>query len=187
MPERSDFWSRRRRAVAAEEERESRDDPRARAESYGEEPALDDRTDAELLQMFGLPDPETLTPADAARFMAREIPARLRRRAIRSLFRNHPELSMPDGLQDYDLDYTKGPDAVRPARTVWQVPDRLASFAREPAGSSGAQMPDVAPSPGEIPSADEDVEVLAVPAPTEAEDEPLRPRRMSFRFEDRPA
>ena len=107
MPKASDFWSRRRRAVAAEE------DDRARIEDEAEREAteaeLETADDETLLQMLGLPDPETLTPADAARFMAREVPGRLRKRALRVLFRSHPGLSLPDGLNDYDGDYVNAP------------------------------------------------------------------------------
>ncbi len=188
MPDRSDFWSRRRRAVAAEEAVEERaaDAPAEPREAE----ALEERSDAELLEMFGLPDPDTLTPADAARFMAREIPARLRRRAFRSLFQNHPELSMPDGLQDYDHDYTDAGLASRPLRTLWKGAGRMAAAGREIAGAGQADeggaeaAPATQPGP---PPADPDLLPAAAPEsepPPAAEEDPPRPRRMVFRFEE---
>ena len=186
MPERSDFWSRRRRAVAREETRATEEGATAEADAAAE--ALSEKSDAELLAHFGLPDPETLTPADAARFMAREIPARLRRRAIRHLFRSHPHLSLPDGLQDYDQDYTDAAVNVRPDPTAWvdlrgtaaQLAKRATEEApRELAPEETAEVvaaepaPEVAPDPGFAPVPDD-----------EDPDAPPHPRRMTFRFEE---
>lgn len=194
MPDRPDFWSRRRRAVAAEkavEEAVGEAAATAPANPGGAE-APADRSDAELLEMFGLPDPDTLTPADAARFMAREIPARLRRRAIRSLFRNHPELSMPDGLQDYDHDYTDAAVNRRPPATAWRGGERLEAAARREivgaSGEAGAEAPQAAEAPAEAaaPIREEPEELLAeadADLPEPGPDDPPRPRRMVFRFE----
>lgn len=198
MPERSDFWSRRRRAVAAEEDRATRRSAEAEAEAAAA--ALEERSDADLLEMLGLPDPEALTPAEAARFMAREVPARLRRRAIRHLFRAHPHLSMPDGLQDYDHDYTDAAVNVRPDPGAWadlrDRAGRLAERLSEPgqeAAEADAVAGDAPPDPPETeagagaaapsgvpPAAD----AAPIPAAEEEEDLPPRPRRMTFRFDE---
>ncbi len=190
MPERSDFWSRRRQAVAAEEDRATRRSAEAEAEATAA--ALEERSDAELLEMLGLPDPEALTPADAARFMAREIPARLRRRAIRHLFRAHPHLSMPDGLQDYDDDYTDAAVNVRPDPGAWGElrarAGRLAERATEDAAPTVDDPPD---DPAAAVAAEEEVAAPAVAEPLPAGEEeeaemPPKPRRMTFRFEEEP-
>ena len=58
----SDFWSRRKAAVAAQEAKETRDaQDRARVETAAE---LEAKTDAEILEELGLPDPTTLEPGD---------------------------------------------------------------------------------------------------------------------------
>ncbi len=217
MPEKSDFWSRRRRAVAREAARDAQAvETEQAAEADAAAASLEDRTDAELLAHFGLPDPDTLSPADAARFMAREIPARLRRRAIRQLFRGHPHLSMPDGLQDYDHDYTDAAVNLRPDPGAWaDLRARAAELARRAADAEAAQDSEPAPAAlAEAPGTDGDGEmdgdavadpqaaapdaapdaatIPAAPAggaaagggPDMDEAEPLRPRRMTFHFEE---
>ena len=181
MPKPNDFWSRRRRAVAAEEDEQARrDDEADRQTAEAELEAVDDET---LLQMLGLPDPETLTPADAARFMAREVPGRLRKRALRALFQGYPGLAVPDGLDDYNEDYTKMPLGPRPGRTVWNAVQRVAkelSDTDEPA-LTAVEEADV----------DEQAEVQSTQT-VEADDSgeplaeapPMRPRRMTFSFEE---
>ncbi len=142
MPDRPDFWSRRRRAVAAEDAPAKADVPAAEPPGpQGEAPAFEGRSDDDILALLGLPSPETLTPADAARFLAREIPAHLRRRAFRSLFRNHAHLSMPDGLQDYDHDFTDAAVNIRPERQIWNAGDRLATLTRD-AAAAADRMPE---------------------------------------------
>lgn len=191
MPERSDFWSRRRRAVAREERREdaAAEEVRAGAEAQ----ALDERSDDEILQALGLPDPDTLTPADAARFMAREIPARLRRRAIRALFRAHPHLSPPDGLQDYDDDYTDAAVNVRPDASGWAGLRDRAAKALERKVEAEAEAPEEAPHAEAAPEAEPQTAPDDPPAMAMAEDmaedeepeeaSPL-PRRMTFHFKE---
>jgi hypothetical protein len=87
---RTDFWSRRRAAVEAEAESEA---ARAAAEA---EAALDqaqaeqiaEKTDDELLAELGLPEPDSLSlGVDFAAFMLSAGPVRLRRRALRGLWR----------------------------------------------------------------------------------------------------
>ena len=117
---RGHFWSRRKAAVAAEraaaaaaEERQVR---QLEADEIAELP------DAEILQRFGLPDPDDLKPGEAiAGFMRREIPERLRRRALRKLWPSNPVLACLDGLNDYDVDYTAAATDAPGVRTAFDV------------------------------------------------------------------
>ena len=181
MSERSDFWSRRRANVSREESAVEK--ARQQAQDADQQAAFEAQDDDTILQALGLPDPETLTPKDAAAFMARAVPARLRRRAMRALFRAHPGLSLPDGLQDYDDDYTVAPPDLRPLIAKWEpvvrdvaqraqaaldqeVPPPLEEVALVEAGADGA--PEVVPD--DMPEA----EAEALP----------RPRRMVFHAKD---
>ena len=64
----SDFWSRRKAAVAAEEAKDAAEvQVRARSESAAE---LEAKTDEEILEELGLPVPATLKPGvDSAAFL----------------------------------------------------------------------------------------------------------------------
>jgi len=134
----SDFWSRRKARVEAEEA--ERDAARAAAaqraaeqERAAEEQArlqaLEERPDDEILQELGLPDPDTLNRGDDFRaFLAREVPERLRRRALRRLWRSDPVLACLDGLNDYDEDYTNPTKVGDAVRTAYKVGE---GFARQ--------------------------------------------------------
>ena len=98
-------WSRRKQAA--------RHRPPAESETRAPEatPSDPDKSDAELLDELGLPDPDTLAPGDDIRaFMQDAVPHRLRNRALRRLWRANPVLANLDGLVDYGEDYT---DAAR--------------------------------------------------------------------------
>ncbi|QFU07612.1 hypothetical protein PARPLA_01478 [Rhodobacteraceae bacterium THAF1] len=172
MPERSDFWSRRRARVAQEDE--AAEKAREKDAIAQEQAAFEAQEDETILQALGLPDPETLTPKDAAAFMARAVPARLRRRAMRALFKAHPSLSMPDGLQDYDDDYTVAPPDLRPMIAKWEPVIRNVSRRAE------AMLQDEALEP-EVPVVEKPVSE-SEPEVEEPEDMP-RPRRMVFHTE----
>ena len=166
-----DFWSRRKAGVAAEAEAEGRAVERELdALREAETAEVDDET---LLQMLGLPDPETLTPADAARFMAREVPSRLRKRAMRALFRGHPGISAPDGLLDYNEDYTVAAPDVRPAPVKWESIRRAVEEVVEAAPEAEAPVETFA----------EVAMVEEAPEPEIEEEVPVRPRRMVFHVE----
>lgn len=182
MPAPPDFWSRRRRAVAEDAARQ--DEALAAAETARAQDALAAKDDAELLDLLGLPEPESLTPADAAAFMARTIPVRLRRRAMRALFHRFPELSVPDGLLDYDDDYTDAGLADRPEPRVWNAVQRIARSIPEPEPEEApAHTPhDPAAGAGISPP---DVSLAAeTDADSDSDGPEPPPRRMVFRFED---
>ncbi|GAB2184343.1 DUF3306 domain-containing protein [Roseibium sp. LAB1] len=115
-----DFWSRRKAAVreaeAAEIERqESKVETAKRAE-------LEEKSDADILEELGLPDPDTLEKDDDfAQFLAKTVPERLRRRALRRLWLSNPVLANLDGLNDYDDDFTDASTAGQVVKTAYEV------------------------------------------------------------------
>ncbi len=115
-----DFWSRRKARVEAEEaEAEA---ARARSEVEAAEAALAEKSDAEICADLDLPDPDTLGPGDDVRaFMAQAVPDRLRRRALRQLWRTNPTLANLDKLVDYGEDFTDSALAVANIQTAYQV------------------------------------------------------------------
>ena len=116
----SDFWSRRRKAVAEEEEKAAEETARTDAESEAAEIAA--LPEAEQLDRLGLPDPDNVRSGDdVAAFMAKAVPLALRNRALRSLWRSNPVLANLDGLNDYDTDF--GGDGLRGGalRTSYEV------------------------------------------------------------------
>ena len=114
----SDFWSRRRASVEAEEaaDRRTEEESRGAALDAGAE------TDADLCAALGLPDPDALGPGDdVSAFMARVVPERLRRRALRVLWARDPRLANLDGLVDYGGDFTDAGLRAGVVATVYEV------------------------------------------------------------------
>ncbi|SFS49367.1 Protein of unknown function [Sulfitobacter marinus] len=190
-------WSRRRAAVAAEEAALKREaDDAIVAEQQAE---LAEKTDAEILEELGLPDPDALVLGDNVKaFMVKTVPQHLRNRALRSLWRSNPVLACVDGLNDYDDDYLTGSTGQGPIKTGYQVGKgmlaHLLEMERQAAAPAEAALVDAD-------GTDEDEEVLVVEGEViaatdevsvddaqveEAEDieqtAPTR-RRMQFRFE----
>ena len=116
----SDFWSRRKARVEAEAQEEKRRTEAAEAKEA--QAALEEKPDAEILEELGLPDPDTLEPGqDIAAFMNSAVPERLRRRALRQLWRLNPVLANLDGLNDYDGDFTNAVTDAPGVKTAYQV------------------------------------------------------------------
>lgn len=108
-------WSRLKRE-ADEPSAELEAEPEADAE------ALDDRTDSEVLEALGLPDPETLKSGDDfTAFMAKAVPARLRNRALRKLWVSDPVFANLDMLIDYGDDFTDAATVIENLQTAYQV------------------------------------------------------------------
>ena len=116
----ADFWSRRKAAVRAEAEAEQAEKV---AEAVAEERArLEEKPDEEILEVLGLPDPDSLTESDDfKRFLGSAVPERLRRRALRRLWTLNPVLANLDGLVDYAEDYTDAATVISDLQTVYQV------------------------------------------------------------------
>ena len=146
---RGDFWSRRKAGVEAEaRDAEIARDAQARA---AEEAALEaetaEKTDAEVLEELGLPDPDSLKLGDDVRaFMAKTVPDRIRRRALRQLWRTNPVLACLDGLNDYDDDYTDAATVVPNLKTAYQVGKGMLAHTQELARKQAeAEARDLAP------------------------------------------
>lgn len=118
------FWSRRLRAVRAEAEAEAA--LAARQERDAAEAARNardaTRNDAEILEELGLPDPDLLTAGDDfSAFMNAAVPERLRRRALRVLWRSNPVLANLDGLVDHGEDFGDGAMVMPGMKTAYQA------------------------------------------------------------------
>ncbi len=192
MTERADFWSRRKAAVQAEAEAEiAAVEAQVLSEQHAE---LEKKTDAEILAEFDLPDPDALQPGDdVSGFMAKAVPDRLRRRALRRLWRLNPVLANVDGLVDYGEDYTDAACVIENLQTAYQVGkgmlahvEALAAKAEETEEEAlkvQAENPETEPVSAESNEpAPEPERIAQVEEPQEAELTPA-PRRMKFEFE----
>ncbi|WP_417725971.1 DUF3306 domain-containing protein [Roseovarius sp.] len=194
----SDFWSRRKARVEAEADAE------ARAAELQEQSAraaeLEEKSDAELCEELGLPDPDTLQLGDDFRaFMSKAVPDRLRRRALRRLWVSNPVLANVDGLVDYADDYTDSAMVVENMKTAYQVGkgmlahvEEMARQAEALANPPAAQEPE-AVTEGEAEAPEAELAQMASEPEAEASgqeaeeasDEMVAPRRrMRFQFDD---
>ncbi|MDJ0821357.1 MAG: DUF3306 domain-containing protein [Paracoccaceae bacterium] len=196
----SDFWARRKAAVEAE----ARADEAALAaeERAQREAELAEKPDAEILQELGLPDPDDLNEGDDFRqFLTEAVPARLKTRALRRLWRVNPVLANLDGLLDYGEDFTDSALVVENLQTAYQVGKGMLAHVEEMARQAEEKLA-VAEDDTAEPEAPEGEEVEVVetaaadpveapepPAPvtfqtTNPEPEIARaPRRMRFHFD----
>jgi len=116
----TDFWS-ARRARVAEEEEALRELESEKAQAQLNE-AQEEKSDEEILLEHNLPDPDNLTADDnVAGFMAKSVPERLRRRALRRFWRLNPILANVDGLVDYGENYTDAATVVENLMSTYQV------------------------------------------------------------------
>lgn len=191
MSTQTSLWARRRAAVAAEEAAEAQ--AVLDAEIAAKQAELAEKPDDVLLEELGLPDPDTLVQGDDfTAFMSKAVPAHLRKRALRTLWRSNPVLACVDGLNDYDDDYLTGSFGQGAIKTSYQVGkgmlahllevERKAEAAQDPAPVEDIQVVEAAPEPVEepvvaaaetVPEVDDTTPMDAAPAP----------RRMQFRFE----
>lgn len=205
MTGRADFWARRKAAVQAEEAAEvaASEEQIAQAERQ----ALEAKEDAEILAELDLPDPDSLKLGDDVRgFMAKAVPDRLRRRALRQLWRLNPVLANIDGLVDYGEDFTDAACVIENLQTTYQVGKGMLAHVQEMTRQTEAEAaePDLAEDdpqaltedpvmaidpPAETAEAATDpapdIQLAAVPEPEDDEtDLPApTPRRMRFDFE----
>ncbi|ABG32424.1 DUF3306 domain-containing protein [Roseobacter denitrificans] len=198
MSGKTTFWARRRAAVQAEADAELRATEEAQAQARAE--ALAEKDDAEVLQEMGLPDPALLQQGDDfSAFMARDVPERLRRQALRTLWRSNPVLACVDGLNEYDDDYRAAMLLSEPVKTAYQVGKGMTKHIEEMQRQAEAAEATEEESVAEV----EDDAVIAqvqesdVPAVEQEEPAPARsehsaeaeeaapsPRRMRFQFEE---
>ncbi|MCG7200726.1 DUF3306 domain-containing protein [Marinobacter pelagius] len=123
----------------------------------------------EVLDKYGLPDPDTIElGADITGFMRKEIPELLRRKALRALWKSNPVLAVLDGLNDYDEDYTDAALATKSVNTLYKAgqgfiekKNRGVGHEEVPAGQRTSASEPIAPDPEP-----------AAPAGTNKESEP---------------
>ena len=189
MTEARDFWSRRKAAVQAEAQAEV-----IAAEEQviaGQRAELEEKTDAEILAELNLPDPDQLQAGDdVSGFMAKAVPDRLRRRALRRLWRLNPVLANVDGLVDYGEDYTDAACVIENLQTAYQVGKGMLAHVEALAAKADTEEPEIEaeelqPEPEQIDAPTPDP-VFVAEVKVEELDEPElapAPRRMTFEFE----
>ena len=174
----SDFWSRRKAAVLAEERAEIDADEACRAARR--EAELAERSDAEILEELGLPDPDTISGGEQVQaFLKAQVPQRLKNRALRALWRSNPVLANLDGLVDYADDYSGSSRGVE-VKTAYVVGKGLLR-----AITAEAHVPEPEPEvePVEVPpEVAEAAQPLSAPPIISDDPQPARPRRMRFDY-----
>jgi len=180
-------WSRRRAAVASEAKAEALAAEQALLEK--EHAELSEKSDEDILEALGLPDPDSLVQGDDFKvFLSKAVPAHLRKRALRTLWRSNPVLACVDGLNDYDDDYLTGSFGQDPIKTTYQVgKGMLAHLLEVERQKEAALTPDaieeVVAEP-ECQTPEDDAYVAVVEDAPEPMEEPMpTPRRMQFQFE----
>lgn len=197
----SDFWTRRRAQVLAEDHQIE-----AEAQAAIEAAELAARTEEqaalsepELLAQLGLPDPDGLKAGDDfAAFLRREVPGFLRQRALRQLWRSNPVLANLDGLLDHGEDFTDAATVKPSMQTAYRVGRGMVERALDSVDALIAEAETDAPplpDPVRRPTSAR-VSVLPPSAPIvvaaeaaviePAEDRPA-PRHMQFHFAEAPA
>ncbi len=189
------FWSRRKAGVAAEAEAElAAVEAQALAQEHR---ALEEKTDEELLVELDLPDPDSLKMGDDfTAFMSKAVPDRLRRRALRTLWRTNPVLANVDMLVDYGEDFTDKAMVIENMQTAYQVGKGMLKHVEEMArqAEEGENPPE--PELEEVVEEDEEILMADAEEPEHVEDfteveiegepsfEAPTPRRMTFRVEE---
>ena len=137
---------------------------------------------------------------DFKAFLSKTVPAHLRKRALRKLWRSNPVLACVDGLNDYDDDYLTGSYGQGPISTTYQVGKGMLSHLLEMERQKEALLSqieeDATSEVSEEHLDSEEQEGLVItqidailPLESEIEmqeAEPMMPtpRRMTFHFED---
>ena len=115
-----DFWARRKANVVAEAHAsEVAIEQQALSEQHA---SMEEKSDEDLLLELNLPDPDAMEMGDDfSVFMSKAVPDRIRRRALRTLWRSNPVLANVDMLVDYGEDFTDSAMVVENMQTAYQV------------------------------------------------------------------
>ena len=164
-------WSRRKQA-AREEIDQPEPEPEqlavpaeAVAEPPAEGTAVDDEAYADV--DFDALDYES----DYTRFMGKDVPEMVRRRALRALWRSDPILANVDGLNDYDDDFTDAAMVVENLVSAYKPGRGYATAEDEAVGD--ADTADVAGGAREAEGASDEPAAIE-----QCEDVPLEPDEM---------
>ena len=148
----------------------------------------------ELLEKYGLPDPENIElGTDITGFMRKEIPEFLRRKALRGLWKSNPVLAVLDGLNDYDEDYTLASTAGQTVKTLYKVGEGLVDKAKKAADVVDDQSEKQAVSSlagpdsttAEEPDSEDSPELEDMATPTELPEQQLAQEEPEPRFRPR--
>ena len=194
------IWSRRRALVLAEAEAEQQTAERAEALQADArlEADLAGKSDAEILMKLNLKDPGQLQQGDDfASYMLAGVPERLRKRALRILWRSNPVLACVDDLVDYGDDFKAEWDGAELIKTVYRVgkgmlrdeetpvpaPEEpeITETTETPETPEEMAMASAAPAPG--PDIERPIAADEEPSQQIEPDTPLR-RRMRFEFSE---
>jgi hypothetical protein len=117
-------WS-RRKEEAREGGEAPADDPSTAGDGGAVEsdsPDLPEAAPDEAEILARLPDIDSLDEnSDFSVFLAEGVPAAIRRRALRKLWRLNPIFANLDGLNDYDEDFTDAANVVEGVKTIYKV------------------------------------------------------------------
>ena len=139
-----DRLNRRREQVAAEAHGDQTDEQQLASEELGEMDVADGEealSDSELLEKYELPDPETVEDeAGLDRFFEGDMPERLRRLALRRVWRLNPLFRFADEMVEYGEDYTDAATVVEGMQTAYQVGKGYLTKAKEALEGAGATV-----------------------------------------------
>lgn len=156
----NDFWSRRRASVQAEEAAIAAEEARGEVQALAR--VQEDKPDSQILDELGLKDPDLMQAGDDfAAFMQAAVPERLRRRALRRLWRSNPVLANLDGLVDHGEDYTDAATVFPGMKTTYQVGKGLLRYVMAQAEAEAAERDAAEQAEAEPPEGAEVVELLA--------------------------
>ncbi|MEL7176185.1 MAG: DUF3306 domain-containing protein [Pseudomonadota bacterium] len=181
MTRERNFWSARRQAVEAEAQAEEA--AKVAAVEAEEARALEEKSDDEILAELELPAPESLKAGDDfTKFMAKAVPDRIRRRALRVLWRSNPVLANVDMLVDYGEDFTDGANVIENMQTAYQVGKGMMKHVEEMARQAAEKDAPAVEEDDVTPEQEPDVEIAVVAeVETDADEDVSAP---AYEFED---
>ena len=199
-----DFWARRKANVVAEAHAsEVAIEQQALSEQHA---SMEEKSDEDLLLELNLPDPDAMEMGDDfSVFMSKAVPDRIRRRALRTLWRSNPVLANVDMLVDYGEDFTDSAMVVENMQTAYQVGKGMLKHVQEMArqaeelanpkepealeenSEEEVEVEELLASPNEEREFSEPLEVYDVPDDAYEELLVPSPRRMKFVTEGKAA
>lgn len=118
-------FNRRREKVAAEARSDQTDDEHLVSRDLDDTDNADEEdalNDSELLKKYGLPNPETVEDEAALdQFFEGDMPERLKRLALRRVWRLNPLFRFADEMVEYGEDYTDAATVVEGMQTAYEV------------------------------------------------------------------
>ena len=120
-----DRFNRRREKVAAEARSDQSDEEHLVSKDFDDTDIADEEdalSDNELLKKYELPDPETVEDEAALdQFFEGDMPERLKRLALRRVWRLNPLFRFADEMVEYGEDYTDAATVVEGMQTAYEV------------------------------------------------------------------